>query len=74
MKKSLLFNCLLITLAITGCSDEPKESDKLLSDYKKQQLEKAQKVEDEMNKRIENLNKQLDELEEKKKDDPNNSI
>ncbi|NVJ68160.1 MAG: hypothetical protein HWE16_16870 [Gammaproteobacteria bacterium] len=70
MKVSLLFSSLTVVLALAGCSNEPKESDKLLSDYKKQQLEKAKQVEAEMNKRVDNINKQLDELEEKQKDDP----
>lgn len=66
MKPLLLIIALLF---IQSCSNEPKESDKLLSDYKKQQLDKAKKVEQEMNKRMENINKQLDETE-KSKDDP----
>lgn len=65
-------NLVLLIIAIIslqGCSNEPKESDKLLSDYKKQQLDKAKNVEKEMNKRMDNINKQLDETE-KPKDDP----
>ncbi len=70
--KTIPLASLLLTLLfmLSGCSSEPKESDKLLSDYKKQQLEKAKAVEKEMNKRVDNLNKQLDELEEKAKDEP----
>ncbi len=55
---------------LLSCTNEPKETDKLLSDYKKHQLERAKKVEQEMNQRLDNLNKQLDELEENTKDDP----
>lgn len=69
--KNFKFICVLALLAlVVGCSNEPKESDKLLSDYKKQQLDKAKKVENEMNKRTDNINKQLDQIEEKAKDDP----
>ncbi len=60
----------IILFTLTACSNEPKESDKLLSDYKKQQLQKAKQVEDEMNKRLDNLEKQLEDIDKKKKDDP----
>lgn len=61
---------LVTTLLLVSCSNEPKESDKLLVEYKKQQLDKAKKVEQEMNKRLDNIDQQLKELEEEKKDDP----
>lgn len=70
MKKINIISGFVLVLLSTGCSNEPKESDKLLSDYKKQQLEKAKKVEEEMNKRVDNLNNQLEQIEEKSKDDP----
>ena len=57
-------------LTLAACSNEPKESDKLLSDYKNKQLDKAKQVEDEMKKRIDNLDKELQNLEQPKKDDP----
>ncbi len=60
----------IILFTLTACSNEPKESDTLLSDYKKQQLQKAKQVEDEMNKRLDNLEKQLEDIDKKKKDDP----
>lgn len=69
MNKIILFASASLILLSSGCSNEPKESDKLLSDYKKQQLDKAKNVEKEMNKRMDNINKQLDETE-KPKDDP----
>ncbi|MRX27590.1 hypothetical protein [Kangiella sp. HZ709] len=59
-----------VLLVVTACSNEPKESDKLISDYKKQQMQKAQQIEDEMNKRLDNLERQLEDIEKKKKDDP----
>lgn len=46
-------------LLVSGCSSEPEERTEL-SDYKKRQLDKAKAVEDEMNKRIENIDKQLE--------------
>lgn len=60
----------IVLLLIIGCSNEPKKSDKVLTDYKNKQLEKAKKVEETMNKRVDLLNKELDELEKKKKSDP----
>lgn len=65
-----LISTAILILSLWACSNEPKESDKLLTDYKKQHLDKAKKLEVEVNKRTENLNKQLEELEHKKKDDP----
>lgn len=53
---------LLLAISITlasGCSSEPEERTEL-SDYKKRQLDKAKAVEDEMNKRIDNIDKQLE--------------
>lgn len=46
-------------LFASGCNSEPEERTEL-SDYKKRQLDKAKAVEDEMNKRIENIDQQLD--------------
>lgn len=63
---------ILITLTLTACSNEEKESDKLLSDYKKHQLDKAKQVEQEMQKRVDNLDQQLkDATENKEEDQPN---
>lgn len=63
---------ILITLALTACSNEEKESDKLLSDYKEQQLDKAKQVEQEMQKRVDNLDQQLkDATDNKDEDQPN---
>ncbi len=63
---------ILITLTLTACSNEEKESDKLLSDYKEQQLDKAKQVEQEMQKRVDNLDQQLkDSTENKEEDQPN---
>ncbi|WP_251358146.1 hypothetical protein [Kangiella sp. TOML190] len=74
MNDKLLLSVLAAWLmCLSGCSNEPKESDKLLSDYKKQQMQKAKEVEDLVNKRTENLDQQLKELQEqnkKKKDEP----
>ena len=55
-------------LLITGCSSEPEENTQL-SDYKKRQLDKAKEVEKEMNKRVDNINQQLEESTQKKDDD-----
>lgn len=63
---------ILITLSITACSNEGKKSDKLLSDYKQQQLDKAKQVEQQMQKRVENLNQQLKDATESKEDDQPN--
>jgi len=43
---------------ITGCDSKPEERTEL-SDYKKRHLDKAKEVEAEVNKRVENINKQL---------------
>ncbi len=59
---------LISSLLLVACSNEPKESDKLLSDYKKQHLDKAKQVEAEMNRRVDNLNKQLEAIEKEKKE------
>lgn len=58
------------TCLLFGCSSEEKPSDKLLSDYKKQQLDKAKQVEQQMHQRIDNLDQQLKTLEEKPEDEP----
>jgi len=63
---------ILITLTLTACSNEEKESDKLLSDYKKQQLDKAKQVEQEVQKRVENLDQQLKEATEGEQEDQPN--
>ncbi|ACV25915.1 hypothetical protein [Kangiella koreensis] len=63
---------ILITLTLTACSNEEKESDKLLSDYKNQQLDKAKQVEEEMQKRVDNLDQQLKDATENKEDDQPN--
>ncbi|MHC9509701.1 hypothetical protein [Kangiella sp. M94] len=63
---------ILITITLTACSSEEKESDKLLSDYKKQQLDKAKQVEQEMQNRVDNLDQQLKEATENKEEDQPN--
>ncbi len=63
---------ILITLTLTACSSEEKESDKLLSDYKEQQLDKAKQVEQEMQNRVDNLDQQLKEATENKEEDQPN--
>lgn len=63
---------ILITLTLTACSNEEKESDKLLSDYKKQQLDKAAQVEQEIQNRVDNLDQQLKEATERKEEDQPN--
>ncbi|MCW8857341.1 MAG: hypothetical protein OQJ95_08260 [Kangiella sp.] len=63
---------ILITLTLAACSNEEKESDKLLSDYKKQQLDKAKQVEQEVQKRVENLDQQLKEATEGEQEDQPN--
>lgn len=60
---------ILITLTLTACSNEEKESDKLLSDYKEQQLDKAKQVEVEMQNRVDNLDQQLKDTTENKEED-----
>ena len=70
MKCIKSIGAVIVLLLIIGCSNEPKESDQVLTDYKNKQLEKAKKVEETMNKRADLLNKELDELEKKKKGDP----
>lgn len=63
---------ILITLTLTACSNEEKESDKLLSDYREQQLDKAKQVEQEVQKRVDNLDQQLkDATDNKEEDQPN---
>lgn len=62
----LLLSTVLFLLA--GCGSE-KEDRTELSDYKKQQLDKAKAVEEEMNKRVDTINKQLEESSQKKDDD-----
>lgn len=67
MQKWLLL--IIITLSFTACSNEEKESDKMLSEYKQKQLDKAKQVEQEMQKRVDNLEQQLQEASENKEDD-----
>ncbi|WP_018625164.1 hypothetical protein [Kangiella aquimarina] len=67
MQKWLLL--IIITLSFTACSNEDKESDKMLSEYKQKQLDKAKQVEQEMQKRVDNLDQQLQEATENKEDD-----
>ncbi|GAA4362445.1 hypothetical protein [Kangiella marina] len=55
-------------LLLSGCNAEPEERTEL-SDYKKQQLDKAKAVEDEMNKRVDTINKQLEEHSKESDDD-----
>ena len=66
------FSILLIVVALSACSNEEKESDKLLSDYKNQQLDKARQVEEEMQKRVDNLDQQLKDATESQEDDQPN--
>lgn len=63
----------LLFLLSACSSDQPKESDQLLVDYKNKQLEKAKQVEEQMNQRVEDLNTQLEQIEEDKpkEDEPN---
>lgn len=63
---SLAIAGLLLTLS--GCNSEPEERTEL-SDYKNQQLDKAKAVEEEMQKRIDNIDKQLEESTGDKDDD-----
>ena len=60
---------IIITLSFTACSNEEKESDKMLSEYKQKQLDKAKQVEQQMQKRVDNLDQQLKEATEKNEDD-----
>ncbi|HEY9031662.1 MAG TPA: hypothetical protein VIM93_09905 [Kangiella sp.] len=60
---------ILIILTLTACSNEENESDKLLSDYKEQQLDKAKQVEEEMQKRVDNLDQQLKDATKNKEED-----
>ena len=53
---------------VSGCSSEPEENT-ALSDYKKRQLDKAKAVEDEMNKRVDTINHQLEQQNQEKDDD-----
>ena len=55
-----------VFLTISGCSSEPEENT-TLSNYKERQLDKA--VEDEMNKRVDTINKQLEPQNQEKDDD-----
>ncbi|AKE52805.1 hypothetical protein [Kangiella geojedonensis] len=57
-----------VFLTISGCSSEPEENT-TLSDYKERQLDKAKAVEDEMNKRVDTINKQLEPQNQEKDDD-----
>lgn len=67
MHKWLLL--IIITLSFTACSNEEKESDKMLSEYKQKQLDKAKQIEQGMQKRVDNLEQQLQEATENKEDD-----
>lgn len=67
MQKWLML--MIIAVSLGACSNEEKESDKLLSDYKQKQLDKAKQVEQEMQKRVDNLDQQLQEATETKEDD-----
>ena len=55
-------------LMLAGCGSEKEERTEL-SDYKQQQLDKAKAVEEEMNKRVDTINKQLEEADSNKDDD-----
>ncbi|RDX38145.1 hypothetical protein DZA50_00360 [Kangiella sp. HD9-110m-PIT-SAG07] len=68
MKHSFYLLLAISVLALSGCSSEPEERTEL-SDYKKRQMDKAKAVEEEMNKRVDNINKQLDESNKSKDDD-----
>ena len=68
-----LLVCFALILPVIGCSDGEKESDKMLSEYKKQQLDKAKQVEQEMQNRVDNLEQQLQDAtkeEEEEEDQP----
>lgn len=71
MKRSIkILSILTVGVILSACSsDEPKPSDTLLSDYKEKQLEKAKEVEETMNKRVDEINKQLD-TQKKDEDEP----
>lgn len=66
LTKYTLLGCIILLLS--ACNSEPEERTEL-SDYKKQQLDKAKQIEEEMNKRVDNINKQLDESTTDKDDD-----
>ena len=67
MQKWLIL--MIIAVSLGACSNEEKESDKLLSNYKQKQLDKAKQVEHEMQKRVDNIDQQLQEATENKEDD-----
>ncbi|WP_223670901.1 hypothetical protein [Kangiella shandongensis] len=66
--KYVLLGCFILLLS--ACNSEPEERTEL-SDYKEKQLDKAKKIEEEMNKRVDNINKQLDDSTTDEKDDDN---
>lgn len=67
--KTLITFLLASTLTfLTACSSEPEERTEL-SDYKKRQLDKAKAVEEEMQKRVDNIEQQLEESTQEKDDD-----
>ncbi|AOE50637.1 hypothetical protein [Kangiella sediminilitoris] len=68
MKAFILIIISLGALLISACDSQPEEQT-ALSDYKQQQLDKAKKVEQEMNKRIENIDQQLDQSTTQEDDD-----
>lgn len=55
---------------LSGCGSDDKNEHTELTDYKNKQLEKAKAVEDVINKRVDNLNQQLEDSGAKKEDDP----
>lgn len=57
--KKVLYSALVLFL-LSACSSEEKESDKILSNYKNRQLEKAEQVEDKLNERVDSLNQQIE--------------
>ena len=68
MNYRALLNLSATLLMLAGCGSEKEERTEL-SDYKQQQLDKAKAVEEEMNKRVDTINKQLEESSQKKDDD-----
>lgn len=68
MNYRALLTLLTALLLLAGCNSEKEERTEL-SDYKQQQLDKAKAVEDEMNKRVDNINKQLEQQNQEKDDD-----